>query len=95
MLIKFLNPWNWPTTPCLGWLADEAKEVDIKWSIRLPENISEKPHTLSLQIVNEGNCCLNVKFPGSDKQVEKNIEPDRYGQKIIPLYPAKSEQHRE
>ena len=80
---KFLNPWDISKTPCFGWLADEAEEVDIKWSMRLPENISEKPHTLSFQIVNEGECCLNVKFPGSDKQVEKKIEPDRYGQKII------------
>ncbi len=80
---KFQNPWNKPTTPCLGWLADEAEEVDIKWSMRLPEDISEKPYALSFQMVNEGDCYLNIKSPDLDKQLKKRIKPNRDGQKII------------
>lgn len=79
---KFANPWDMPQTDCLGWLEDDAGDVDVLWGMRLPEDISKQSGRLLFQIANSGKCRLKVTAPGLNDPIERVIPSAPEGQKI-------------
>ena len=77
---QFTNPWNSPKTSCLAWLKpDSGKEIELDWSMRLPSDISNIPHSLTFQIRSLGNIRLEVSAPGLKNMVKKEIAPSPEG----------------
>ena len=76
---KFINPWGFDKTSCYGWLQPNNNEnIEITWSMRLPENTSYSPENLAIQLYTENESLICVESDSHDI-IQHKIPPQPEG----------------